>query len=447
MGLNGANEPISVAGGLPSYEIISGILQEKCVDCHSSMLTRVPIYARLPVARGMIERDIRAGERRWAVSREQYAGEAGFAPLELARLEGVIRDGSMPPANYKLMHWNAGLSAGQKAHILDWIRAERARGDAAREMAEGLKGEPVQPLPLAVDVNPDKVALGDSLFHDTRLSGDATISCASCHGLDKGGTDQRKVSVGIRGQEGPINSPTVYNSSYNLAQFWDGRAPHLQAQAAGPVANPIEMGAEWNDVVATLQEDADYAAAFAALYEEGITQDTVTDAIATFEMTLVTANAPFDRYLRGDETAITDDQKAGYELFKSAGCTSCHFGPALGGASFERMGVAGDYFQARGGGLTEVDHGRYNVSLAEEDRHFFKVPVLRNVTVTYPYFHDGSTDDLAEAVRIMGRYQLGRELDDLETRLIVTFLESLTGEYRGTPVDQIAGAVAAPAAE
>jgi cytochrome c peroxidase len=437
LGLSGRNEPITVAGGAPEYAEVSAIFQAKCVDCHSPEMTRRPLYASLPIARGMIEEDIQEAERRWGVSGSQYAGREPFALLDLARLESVIRDGSMPPASYKLMHWTAGLGAAEKERVLAWIRAERGGMEAAAEMAAALRGEPVQPLPREVALDPDKVALGDNLFHDVRLSGDLTLSCASCHGLDKGGTDQRNVSVGIRGQEGPINSPTVYNSSYNLAQFWDGRAADLQEQAAGPVENPIEMGARWEDVVVVLKEDPAYVEAFAALYEEGLTKETVTDAIAVFEKTLVTADSPFDTYLRGDEAAITAEQKSGYEIFKSAGCTNCHFGPALGGASFERMGVASDYFAARGGGIQDVDHGRYNVTGDEEDRHAFKVPVLRNVTVTYPYFHDASTDDLGEAVRVMGRHQTGREFDDEEVRLIVLFLESLTGVYQGVPVDQI----------
>jgi cytochrome c peroxidase len=437
LGLSGRNEPITVKGGVPEYAEVSAILQEKCVDCHSPEMTRRPLYAGLPIARGMIEADIREAERRWGVSHSQYAGAEEFALLDLARLEGVIHDGSMPPGSYKLMHWTAGLGAGEKDAILAWIRAARGGMEAAAEMTTPLKGEPVQPLPREVALDPDKVALGDRLFHDVRLSGDQTLSCASCHALDKGGTDQRHVSVGIRGQEGPINSPTVYNSSYNLAQFWDGRAADLQEQAAGPVENPIEMGARWDDVVTVLQEDPAYVEAFAVLYDEGITRETVTDAIAVFEQTLVTGDSPFDLYLRGDEAAIDADQKRGYELFKSAGCTRCHFGPALGGASFERMGAAGDYFQSRGGGIQTVDHGRYNVTRDEADRHAFKVPVLRNVAVTYPYFHDGSATDLGEAVRVMGRHQVGRELDDEEIRQIVRFLESLTGVYQGVPVDQI----------
>jgi cytochrome c peroxidase len=437
LGLSGRNDPITVTGGAPEYAEVSAIFQANCVDCHSPEMTRRPLYASLPIARGMIEEDIRKAERRWAISGSQYAGTAAFTPLDLARLESVVRDGSMPPGNYKLMHWTAGLGAGESETVLAWIRAERGGMEAAAEMAPALKGEPVQPLPREVALDPDKVALGDRLFHDVRLSGDRTLSCASCHGLDKGGTDQLDVSVGIRGQKGPVNSPTVYNSSYNLAQFWDGRAADLQEQAAGPVENPIEMGARWDDVVEVLKEDPAYVEAFAALYDEGITKETATDAIAVFERTLVTADSPFDSYLRGDEAAITEEQKSGYELFKSAGCTRCHFGPALGGGSFERMGVTGDYFQARGGEIQDVDHGRYNVTRDEEDRHAFKVPVLRNVAVTYPYFHDASAGDLSEAVRVMGRHQVGRDLDEEEIRLIVLFLESLTGVYQGVPVDQI----------
>jgi cytochrome c peroxidase len=286
--------------------------------------------------------------------------------------------------------------------------------------------EPILPLPDSADVNMDKVLLGRSLYFDTALSGDGTVSCATCHMLEHGGAEPRKTSTGIRGQIGPINSPTVLNSSYNFVQFWDGRAKDLQEQAAGPVENPIEMGAKWDNVVKRLAKNEEYAAAFAKLYEDGITKANATDAIAEYEKSLITPSR-FDAYLKGDDAAITDAEKKGYATFKEVGCTTCHSGINVGGAMFQKMGLVKDYFKDRGTPLTEADNGRYNVTKQDYDKHFFKVPTLRNVELTPPYLHDGSRETLEETVKVMGTYQLGRELTDAQVNGIVTFLKSLTG--------------------
>jgi len=224
---------------------------------------------------------------------------------------------------------------------------------------------------------------------------------------------------------------------YNLAQFWDGRAKDLQEQAAGPVANPKEMGAQWDNVVEKLKQVPEYQMAFADLYaEQGLTKATVTDAIAGFEQSLVTSNSRFDQYLRGNNEILTANEKAGYDLFK-VNCASCHVGPALGGLSFEKMGVKQDYFKLRGGQLTDVDNGRFNVTKEERDRHFFKVPVLRNVELTFPYFHDGSAANLTDAVRVMGKVQQGKNFTTDEINKITVFLKTLTGEYKGKPLTQL----------
>lgn len=287
--------------------------------------------------------------------------------------------------------------------------------------------EPILPLPDSVDVNMEKVLLGRSLYHDTVLSGDGTVSCATCHMLDHGGAEPRKTSTGIKGQNGPINSPTVLNSAYNFVQFWDGRAKDLQEQAEGPVANPIEMGANWDDVVKKIGKDKEYAAAFAKLYEDGVTKDNVTDAIAEYEKSLITPSR-FDKFLRGDQSAITDQEKKGYATFKEVGCTACHTGIIAGGTMFQKMGLVKDYFADRGTPITEGDLGRFNVTKNAADRHFFKVPTLRNVELTPPYLHDGSRETLEETVQIMGKYQLGRNLTEEQVNDIVAFLKSLTGE-------------------
>ncbi|UOA07384.1 cytochrome c peroxidase [Methylobacter sp. S3L5C] len=438
IGLTGKNKPIlPVSGKSDNFIKVTQILQNKCVDCHSPGMTRLPFYSELPIAKQLMAKDIEEAGARLILSKEIYSGAEAFTPLMLARLEKVINNGSMPPAQFLLMHWTDNLNDDEKAIILTWIAEERAKSSWSLDSAKTLKGEPIQPIPLKVDLNPDKVALGDKLFHDRLLSGDDTLNCASCHDLTRGGTDQAKVSTGIRGQQGPINSPTIYNAMYNIAQFWDGRAKDLQEQAAGPVANPMEMGAQWDNVVEKLKQASDYQNTFNKLYPAlGLTKTTVTDAIAVFEQSLVTPNARFDEYLRGKQDVLTKDEKAGYNLFK-ANCASCHFGPVLGGLSYEKMGVKQDYFKLRGGKLTDVDNGRFNVTKQEKDRYFFKVPLLRNIELTHPYFHDGSVDNLADAVRIMGKVQVDKDFTGDEIGKIVAFLKTLTGEYKNKPLAQL----------
>jgi cytochrome c peroxidase len=285
------------------------------------------------------------------------------------------------------------------------------------------------PVPLTEPTaDMTKVALGRRLFFDTRLSGDGTLSCASCHSFDHGGAEPRATSLGIGGAVGPINSPTVLNASLNFVQFWDGRAADLREQARGPVTNPIEMGSSFERVVAALTADPTYVADFRVPYTDGITEANIVDAIAEYEAALITP-APFDRFLRGDETALSADERAGYELFRAVGCTSCHRGANLGGTMYQRLGIVREYFgDDLGRPLTEADNGRFNVTHKESDRHRFKVPTLRNVALTAPYFHDGSRPTLNEAVLLMGRHQHGRDLDSEQVRLVVAFLGALTGE-------------------
>lgn len=284
-----------------------------------------------------------------------------------------------------------------------------------------------QPLPQTLPLDAAKVALGKRLFHDVRLSADDTVSCASCHDLAGGGGDNRARSVGVNGGVGAVNAPTVFNSGFNFVQFWDGRAPTLEVQIEGPVNHPLEMASNWPQVLGKLQQDTDYRQQFAASYAEGINPDTIKDAIATFERSLITPDSAFDRFLRGDEQALDAAARNGWQLFQSYGCVSCHQGINLGGNFYERMGLMGDYFGDRGN-LTEADNGRFNVTGDKQDMHYFRVPSLRNIAFTYPYFHDGSAADLHTAVRIMAKYQLGRNMPDGDVEALVAFLQSLTGK-------------------
>lgn len=313
-------------------------------------------------------------------------------------------------------------------------RRERFRWAAVAALSLGrfalaAAGEPIQPLPQEVVVDARKAALGQRLFNDKRLSRDNSVSCASCHLLTRGGADGLPVSPGVGGARGVINTPTVFNASLNFRQFWDGRADSLHAQAAGPVENPIEMASSWPEVVGKLSGDADLVVKMKAAYPAGLQAETIRDAIAEYEKTLITPNARFDRWLRGDAKAITADELQGYQNFKKYGCVACHQGVNVGGNMFQTFGVMGDYFGRRGH-LTEADNGRFNVTKNPADRHVFKVPSLRNVALTAPYFHDGSAKSLEDAVDVMFKYQLGRAAPDEDKKRIVAFLRTLTGELQ-----------------
>ena len=298
-----------------------------------------------------------------------------------------------------------------------------------KKVMQLIKENEIGVVEIPKDIKLNKVLLGEKLYNDTLLSADGTISCASCHALDKGGVDRLQTSTGIQGQKGPINSPTVFNSSHNFVQFWDGRAKDLAEQAQGPVANPLEMGENWDNVVKKLSNSDEYKLKFAEIYEGKITKENVADAIAEFEKTLSTPDSDFDKYLKGDKSAISESVARGFITFTEKGCIACHSGTYFGGNSFQMLNA--DYFAERGTPITDADLGRYNVTKDEADKHVFKVPMLRNVAVTPPYFHDGTIIKLSDAVRKMAKYQLGEELSDGEVSDIVAFLEALTGTYKG----------------
>lgn len=293
--------------------------------------------------------------------------------------------------------------------------------------------EAITPLPRSINLDVRKVALGERLFHEARLSANGQVSCSSCHGLASGGVDHLRRSKGIAGTEVAVNAPTVFNSGLNFRQFWDGRAESLEEQVNGPLENALEMGGSWPKAVAMLSDDPDYRTAFAAIYNDGISPDNVRDAIATFERSLITPGSRFDRFLRGDLKALNEQEQEGYRLFKRIGCISCHQGMNIGGNLYQKLGIMEDYFAVRGH-LTKADMGLYNVTGNEADRHYFKVPSLRNVAVTSPYLHDGSVMTLESAVRVMARFQLGKDLDTAELASLTAFLRSLTGEYQGKPL-------------
>ncbi|PWE45114.1 cytochrome B6 [Pseudomonas prosekii] len=293
--------------------------------------------------------------------------------------------------------------------------------------------EPLKPLPAVPQQNPERVELGRQLFNEPRLSLNGNLSCASCHRMEHGGADTTAFSIGFDGQPVAVNTPSVFNASLNFRQFWDGRSISLESQIHEVLQSSAQMGSTWDHVLQTLNTDPTYKSAFAKAYPDGVTQINVQNALTSYERTLVSANSRFDQYLQGNTDALTTEEKYGYQRFKSYGCIACHQGVNIGGNMFQKLGVMADYFEARGN-PTEADLGRYLVTKDEEDRNVFKVPSLRNVAVTAPYFHDGSAKTLEDAVDVMFKFQLGRVPSDEDKTLIIQFLKTLTGEWEGKPL-------------
>lgn len=283
--------------------------------------------------------------------------------------------------------------------------------------------EPVLPIPLCTVHESAKLRLGKRLFHEVRLSATDSMSCATCHPLENWGMDGLQLSTRADGTPSTMHTPTVFNATFNIAQFWNGRVVTLEDQVDQAVR--IDMGSNWNEVVRKLSQDPEYRQEFANVYRGGIHAHNIRDAIAEFERSLITPNSRFDRYLRGEADALSKEEKAGYTLFKSLGCVSCHQGVNLGGNMFHRFGILGG-----GGEEQEPEPGemdRFSVTGQAEDRRVFKVPSLRNVARTAPYFHHGDVATLEEAVTIMARGQLGHVISLEDRTLLVLFLRTLDG--------------------
>lgn len=429
---------VMTALSTPSEELapearVAAILENGgCISCHSAN-AELPFYANIPVAGDMVKADIEDGYRAFDIEGVvEKLKDGGFPnPVDVAKIEKVALDKRMPMAKYYLVHWGSQMTDKKATMIAEWARDYRTA-----YYNDGLSGEragePVRPIIAKDDTDARKVKLGFDLYHDTRLSVDNTVSCATCHGLNTGGVDNLQYSKGVENNMGGVNAPTTYNAVYNFVQFWDGRAKTLAEQAAGPPLNPVEMAsASFDEIIAKLAQDENYVAEFNALYADGITEANITNAIEEFERTLVTPNSQFDKWLLGDNEALTADELHGYDLFKANNCATCHIGANLGGESYELMGLRQHYFEARGLALTEEDNGRFKQTQDERDRHRFKVPGLRNIELTWPYYHDGTRQTMDKAVRDMAKYQCDVELSDAEAASIVAFLRTLTGEYQG----------------
>jgi len=325
-------------------------------------------------------------------------------------------------ASRTLALWAVGLlalTAGTPAEGSDGVRAmARAKLGPLPARAPEAKGNPSTPA---------KVELGRMLYFDPRLSASQLISCNTCHNLGLGGADLQETSVGHGWQRGPRNAPTVLNAVFNVAQFWDGRAEDLKAQAKGPVQASVEMANRPDRVVETLRSIPGYGAPFRRAFpgeQDPITFENVVRAIEVFEATLLTPDAPFDRYLRGEPKALSPSEVAGLSLFLEKGCASCHGGLNVGGADYDPFGVVeapSDEVRPPG------DTGRFKVTSTAADRYVFRAAPLRNVAITQPYFHSGKVWTLQEAVRIMGSAQLGVRLTDDDVTLLAGFLRTLTG--------------------
>ncbi len=424
-------EPVKIAVHDRQFATFSKSLQTSCADCHTPGATIMPLYTNLPIAENIVRNDIAAARTAFIISSKNLSGEIPFTAAQLNKIRSVVADGSMPPMRYVVMHWNAYVAGDEEKALLEWINKQNPDFGFA-------------PIPKTNPFEPNaaKVALGHKLFNDKKLSADNTISCASCHSFKKGGADGLIVATGIEGKQGKINTPTVFNAAFNFAQFWDGRAVDLKDQVHGPLTNPVEMGSNWKQVAGKLNKDPQYIRDFAAIYASGknksaanlITGECIADAISNYEQTLLTRNSRFDKFLQGDRNSIlTVDEQSGYKLFIANNCVSCHAGINFGGQSFELMGKKKNYFKWRGH-ITASDNGRFNVTHDPADLYKFKVPTLRNIALTAPYFHDGYADDLYTAVKIMAEYQVGQPLSDKDAYLIVKFLNTLTGEYDGKSI-------------
>lgn len=404
-----------------------------CMACHTANL-KLPFYAGFPVAGKLVKEDVRLGYRSFDMTPMMEALKKGekISEVDLAKVEKVIADGTMPLAKYYLVHWGSSLTDTEKQMALAWVKSQRGAFYPNPLADAQWMNESIRPVQDSVPVDMRKVILGNLLFHDVRLSADNTVSCSSCHGLNTGGVDNKSFSEGVGGQLGGVNAPTVYNALYNFVQFWDGRAATLADQAAGPPLNPVEMACKsFDEICEKLNADAAFSKAFREVYPDGINQANITNAIQEFEKTLLTPNSRFDKYLKGDKTAMNAEEIAGYDLFKKYNCATCHVGENMGGQSYELMGIKRDYFADRGTELTVEDNGRFKETKNERDRHRFKVPGLRNVALTAPYFHDATQATLEDAVIAMAKYEVGVDLSQQEVKQIVSFLQTLTGEYQG----------------
>lgn len=304
---------------------------------------------------------------------------------------------------------------------------------AHAEVVDRQRPEPIYPIPQSIEVDTKRADIGEVLFFDTRLSKDNNIACASCHQLDAGGDDNVATGLKAADEEQVYNTPSIFNTLYNFRQNWDGSIKTPQEQIDAVITKHSGLDNGWSELISALSADKELKNDFSQAYSDGITKTNIIDALAEFKKTLITPNSRFDRYLRNEKNSLNREEIEGYMVFKELGCISCHQGINIGGNLFQKFGVFYDYMAERGD-LSQLDYGRFNTTNRPIDKFVFKVPSLRNVAITAPYLHDGSAETIDEAISIMGKTQIGRDLTVDEILSIKSFLYTLTGEYKNKPL-------------
>lgn len=432
-----ANTPIVLKDKKLADELAQNVLNSKCAACHAADAEYSTLLNLLSF--GQMRRDVEGAQRSFVIG---GSPEVRSSLVDFLKMDHVLRTRNMPPTQYTAVHLGSRLTSDD----IEVLRTRFGEQEAFIKMFA-----PIAPAPApASRIEEARILLGKLLYHDTRLSTTNTVSCASCHDLCKGGTDNLAKSDGVPGPDGKplkggVNAPTVYNAAGNIRQFWDGRAADLQEQAGGPPLNPVEMGyshpSDWDKIAQKLMQDEMLVRLFRLVYpEEGICAESITHAIAAYESTLVTPGSDFDRYLLGDMNALTEQQKSGMRHFMDYGCVSCHAGATLGGISFEYINHHKD-LRDQAGVCEDGAAGRKDFTKKDCDKDMFRVPNLRNVELTAPYFHTGSVNELSEAVRIMFECESGVTPSDAQVEAVTEFLKAQTGQLKGkslrdlTPAD------------
>ncbi len=413
------------------------LLEHKCAACHGADAQVMPLLDTL--SGGLQTRDVLGAQRTWLLTSDEKIRRHSVDAL---KMQHVIEQKSMPPIQYKIVHWGSGLSDFD-AKVISSLYPKQS------------PYAPIKPRAEMSAALKDKVLLGHLLYFDTRLSTTDKVSCASCHDLTKGGTDNLEKSEGVpkdgKPQLGGVNAPTVFNAEKHIAQFWDGRAADLKAQAGGPPLNPVEMGyavpEDWQLIAAKLTKDPRLVELFTKVYGDAtINADRITEAIACFEESLVTPDSAFDKYLQGNKKAMTEQQIRGMELFSQNGCATCHSGMNLGGDSFEYINNRADLRSHLAERAQDGANGLKDFTKNEKDADFFRVPTLRNIALTGPYMHTGKVTELKEAVRLMYETQAGITPSYEMVADVVAFLEAQTGTYKGKALNELKPQDVAPPA-
>ena len=416
-------------------KVASQVLDMKCAACHAQDAS----YSKFLnfFSFGLMRDHVEGAKRAFTLTPDSSLRSGN---VDYLKMDYVLRTRRMPPASYSAVHLGSRLTPVDVAILR---QKYKETGAAARTFA------PISPAAEpGTELEAARIYLGYLLYNDGRLSTTNRVSCASCHDLTKGGTDNLPKSEGVPGpdglpQLGGVNAPTNFNAAGNIRQFWDGRAADLKEQAGGPPLNPVEMGftceKDWEIIAHKLSNDPEIVALFAYVFgDHGITADTITTAIAAYEQTLVTPDSAFDRFLKGDDKAISGTQKKGMKSFVDLGCATCHSGPTLGGISFEYINTHADLRSlATTEGYQEGAFGLRDFTKKDEHKDMFRVPNLRNVALTAPYFHTGSVNSLQEAVRIMIKSQNGASVSEETVKNITRFLEAQTGKLYGKPANAL----------